>query len=224
MNIKEKKADLRSDPEKLKNRLEVNNTLILAIATLAITWCSYQSTLWDGIQTFRLVNASRCNRLVQERKILAGQYQAKDEAILIGFVNDVIENRMDKISFYMPRIRPELSSILKAWLATNPRDNPNAPAHPMEMQAYQQLLDSQLLDVNKLTKEAESSFDQAQQANIHSDRYSLFTVIFSMIMFMGAIASKMTRARLSFALIVISGLICFTILVLLFLYMPIAQE
>ena len=43
-------------------------------------------------------------------------------------------------------------------------------------------------------------------------------------MFCGAITTKLTHVRLSFIMIVVSGLICIVILVLLFLYMPLARE
>jgi hypothetical protein len=35
-----------------RDRLEVYNTIMLAIATLAVAWCSYQASLWSGLQTF----------------------------------------------------------------------------------------------------------------------------------------------------------------------------
>src|SRR5205085_133793 len=62
--------------ERMRNRVEINNTIILAIATLAITWCSYQSNLWSGIQTFKLAEANKLNRLAQGKAALTVQYQA----------------------------------------------------------------------------------------------------------------------------------------------------
>jgi hypothetical protein len=85
------------------------------------------------------------------------------------------------------------------------------------------MLEKDLSEVKKLEPDAETYRAEAEQANTYSDRYSLFTVVFSMIMFLGAITTKMTHVQLSFTLIVLSGLICILVLIALFLTMPFAR-
>ena len=58
--------------DRLGEKLQVINTLILAIATLAITWCSYQSVLWNGIQTFKLWITINSIALHNKKKLLQG--------------------------------------------------------------------------------------------------------------------------------------------------------
>ena len=208
--------------ERTKNRFEIYNTLILSIATLFVTWCSYQSTLWGGIQTFKLEESNLANRHAQEKSLMTVQMQTMDESVIVAFAQDVVEKKQYKIDFYIQRLRPGLSNVLKAWLATNPIENPSAPAHPMMMKEYKALYDKDMVEVNRLSKQGDLLWSQAEQANTYSDRYSLFTVVFSMIMFLGAITTKLTRLLLSFILIVGSGIICIVLLFILFLYMPLA--
>lgn len=217
-----KAADERLD--RIKNRLEINNALILSIATLAITWCSYQGTLWDGIQTFKLAESNKCNRLAQERKLLAVQQKTMDEGVVIGFVHDIREGKTSNMDFYLQRIRPELAKALTAWMAAKPFENPAAPPHPMATEEYGLLMKKEMAEADKQLALADQYWDEAEKANTYSDRYSLFTVVFSMVMFLGAITTKMTHIRVSFTLIVASGIICILILVSLFLSLPVAKE
>ena len=207
-----------------KNRLEINNTIVLAIATLAVTWCSYQSVLWNGIQTFKLVDVNRYTRQGQEITIKLEQHKVMDADLIRDFVNDVWERRENKINFYMRRIRPEMATILQTWLDLKPLENTKAPPHPMAMEQYKQLVNQDIVKAEQFKRQSEASAHDAQQANLHSDNYSLYTVVFSMVMFLGAIASKLNNIKITFTFIVLSGLICFVALVFLFTTMPLASR
>ena len=117
-----------------------------------------------------------------------------------------------------------MQEVLKVWLASKPLTNRNAPPHPMVTAGYKALMKSEGAEAEELRKKAHDYWPAAQLANYYSDRYNLFTVIFSMIMFLGAIITKMTHVRLSFTLIIMSGFICVVILAILFFSMPLAKE
>ena len=207
-----------------RNRLEINNTLILSIATLAITWCSYQSNLWNGIQTFNLAESNKFSRSAQQQAIQSGQRTQMDEAVIINFFDDVFYKKDDKVKYILRGVRPELSKIMSDWIQLHPFENPSAPFHPMAMPGYKEMMEKDLAESEKSLAQAGKLFDKATRANTISDRYSLLTVLFSMVMFLAAIGAKATRIRLSFTLIVVSGLVCIGVLILLFLYMPIATK
>jgi hypothetical protein len=207
-----------------RNRFEVYNTIILAIATLSITWCSYQSSLWNGIQTFRLAESNKFNRLAQQQIIQAGQEKAMEESLIISFINAAYEKDQKMIDYILKGVRPELSKIMSDWLQANPFENLSAPRHPMVMPAYQELMDRRIGESKKMSEKAGEMFETAQRANTISDRYILLTVIFSMVMFLGAIATKLTRLQLGYTLVIISGLICIGCLIFLLFNMSTAHK
>ena len=204
--------------------MEVYNTVILSVATLLVTWCSYQSTLWDGIQTFRLAESNINNRQAQAINMITIQHQAMDQSIVIGFVEQVMDRKKDKMDFSLQRIRPELANVIRAWIALRPAVNPDAPPHPLAMKEYGALFEKDMAASKELLKQADKKWVEAQEANKYSDRYSLLTVIFSMVMFLGAIATKASQVRISYTLVMVSGFICIAMLVLMFLFMPLARE
>src|SRR4030095_5664518 len=206
------------------DKLQVTNTLILAIATLAITWCSYQGVLWNGIQTFKLGDSNKFARLAQQKTIVTGQNRAMDEAILIGFVRAAIEKKHDIVDYSLRGVRPELSKIMSAWLSSNPFENPTAYPHPMAMPEYLELMKKDMAEADKLSQQAEGSRNEAQKANNNSDNYSLLTVVLSMVMFLGAITSKIAPPLLGLLNTIAAGVICTGALVLVFFVMPIATR
>ena len=161
---------------------------------------------------------------MHNNKHLNRQKRQKDEAIIITFFNDAFYKKENKIKYILRGVRPELSKIMSDWMQMHPFENPSAPFHPMAMPGYHELVEKDMVESEKLSSKSELAFEKATRANTISDRYSLLTVIFSMVMFLAAIGAKITRIRLSFTLIVVSGLVCICVLILLFLYMPIATK
>lgn len=206
-----------------RNRFEIYNTIILAIATLSVAWCSYQSTLWNGIQTFRLAESNKYGRLSQQNVIQAGQRVTLDQSIIISFINAVIDKNDQRIKLIL-KGTGELSPIMSEWLQLYNTKDSTAPLHPMLMPAYRDLLNKRMAASEKLNEKANELFDQADKANRIADNYTLFTVLFSMVMFLGAIATKTTRPQVSIALVTFAGLICVFVLIILFSTMPITYK
>lgn len=90
-----------SNTDRDQNKLEVLNTIMLGIATLAVAWCSYQGALWNGIQTFRLAESNKYGRLAQQRVIQTGQTKAMEEAVIITFVNAALEKDTSKLNYIL---------------------------------------------------------------------------------------------------------------------------
>lgn len=208
--------------QRQRNRFEINNTLILAIATLAVTWCSYQSNLWNGVQTFRLADANVLNRLANEKRLEMGQSKDVDVAIIVEFADAVLDSNERKIGYILRGVRPEMKVLLSNWLAKNPEKDPSVAFHPLLMEEYNKLMKGSIRESHELEKKSIELWESADRANTISDNYNLFTVIFSMVMFLGAIGTKITHHRLSFGLILFSGILCMVVLAIVFFTMPLA--
>src|SRR5215831_7514567 len=176
-----------SNYDRQQNRFELYNTLILAIATLAVTWCSYQGSLWNGIQTFDLVASNKNSRLAQQLLIQSGQNKAMEEAVIINFVSAAYDKDSGKVNYILLGLRPDLAMVLTKWLQSHPFENKSAPRHPMVMPEYESLMQNKINESTKLSEQSQKSFDEAQKANTTADSYSLLAVIFSMVMFLGAV-------------------------------------
>ena len=210
-----------SEKKVFANRMELLSVMLLALIIVFTAWSAYQSTLWGGIQTFKLVDVNAANRQASELNLQQGQYTMIDVMMFTEYVNAVNNDDQKLSDFYFERFRPDFKPAVQAWLDTNPFDNPNAPPHPFVMKEYKRTFAEQ---AEQKLKIAESKMDEAQQANQNSDNYVLFTVIYASILFLGSIATKFSSIRLNQICFII-GVASFTVItVSLFVIMPIAME
>src|SRR6478672_11523790 len=210
--------------EKQKARLEIYNTIILAVATLCAAWCSYQGSLWDGIQTFRLSDFSKYSRLAQQILIRSDQAKTMDEGAVISFMDAVFEKDKTRMDYMLKGLRPELSKILSDWMQLNALNDSTAPRNPMLTPAYLELMKTRIEESEKMNAKAAEAFDGGNKANLVSDTYNFLTVMFSTVMFLSAITTKLVRPQAGLLLLVISALICIAVLLLTIFSMPIAHR
>jgi hypothetical protein len=211
------RADRQSD------RLEVCNTIILAVSTLAVAWCSYQAALWNGIQTFKLAESNKYSRLAQQKLIQSGQNKGMEEAVMITFINAALSKDSVKMNYILRGVRPELANILSNW-KSHAFGTTAGPLNPMVMPEYEAIMEKRLAESENMSEQAALMFSSAQIANLNGDRYSLFTVLFSMVLFLGAITTKLARIHVRLLLTIVSAIICLGSLVLIVTNMPIAHK
>ncbi len=202
--------------------LEIIGTVILSVASLAVAWCTYQSTLWNGKQVFKLAESNAYYRQALEKIFIVWQQQEIDAVVTLNFLEAVLEKKQTLIDYYGKRGTSELTKILKTWQLMDPVHNDKAPAHPLLMKEYKQLVRSSMAGADSATSHAMQSWDEAQRLNTISDHYILYTVIFSLVMVLCAVATKLTRLRIAFVSMLITGSLFLIALMLLFILMPVA--
>jgi len=206
-----------------RTRLEIIGTVLLSIASLVVAWCTYQSTLWNGEQDFRMAEANICYRRANEFTVLAAQQREIDASITLSFVEAVIDKRQDRINYYLKRGDPQLASILSNWLGTNPLQNTSSPANPLHMEAYQRMMQASKNSSDSAMRKAEELWQEAKQDNTFSDSYTLFTVIFSLVVFLCAVGTKLTKIKVAYACLIFASSIFLITLILLIVTMPVAR-
>ena len=205
-----------------KRWVEITCAVVLALATMASAWCAYQSTLWGGVQTFKLAAANKAAREAVKYEIEAQETRLFDGLMLVHYVeqrlsgNKRVEELLDK------RFRPELQAAVNAWLATDPFNSPQAPLSPMKMPQYVQ---SELHEAERFHAESATAYDAAERSNHLSDTYVLLTVLFAAVLFFGGISGTLSNdaRRLrwtmqALSLLLFVGISCYL------LTMPICRE
>lgn len=200
--------------------VEITCAVLLSLATISTAWCAYQSTLWNGVQTFRLAAASKAGRESSAATLTALQTQTFDGSMFISYMQAKHDGNERQEKFLFDRFRPELKTALDAWLKTDPFNNPAAPLGPFRMAEYVQ----PELEVAKRHDELFAREQAAaQQANETSDTYVLLTVLFASVLFFGGIAGTLDSRRMR--VIILAVALAFFVVTLAFLgTMPICGE
>jgi hypothetical protein len=202
-----------------KSKTSTIGLLLMGLATIGSSWCGYQSNLWEGIQTFKLMDSAGFSRDANEMQIRGTQQRAVDGSLFIEYLRDKVEGKTHLANFIFARMRPELQNAIKVWLLTRPLENPNAPSSPFVMPEYQVKADAEVADLNA---RALSAHDKAQEANKTSDTYTLLTVLYATALFLAGLVSTVDERRARLTTLIMGGVV-FAIASAALLRLPVAQ-
>jgi hypothetical protein len=189
------------DSEKIREMIEIAQTILLSAVVLVTAWCGYQSARWSGITSFKLSSSQSMSIEATKKSLMAEKKFIVDAYITVNFVNAVIEDKQEVISFYLSHLRPEFGSVLNAWINTQPLENPDAPPHPIAMPAYNAIVQDYETEANVLRKEQELKFKEAYEAKYTSDDYTFKTVVLASVLFIGGVFPTFRSLKIRIALL-----------------------
>jgi hypothetical protein len=133
--------------------------------------------------------------------------------LFVAWVTAFSEENQELADFLYQRFPPELKTATDAWLATEPRTNPDAPPSPFAMPEF---VVAQSTEASRWDAEATAQAELAEQANETSDRYVLLTVLFASVLFFGGISGKFQSRIVDVLMLVLAILVLLVGLVVLF--------
>jgi hypothetical protein len=114
-------------------RLELLATVLLALATVATAWSSYQASRWNAEQAKAAARANALRISSAKADALANAQTEIDVATFTAWADAYAHHDGQLASFYRQRVRLEFKPALDAWIATRPLHNPRAPRTPFAM-------------------------------------------------------------------------------------------
>jgi hypothetical protein len=168
------------------HRTNMMAVLLMALATLGSSWSAYQSSLWNGVQTFRLMDASTLSRAASEKSLTSNQQRTVEAALFVEYARYLYEGKTELSNFLLSRMRPEMREAVLAWIATRPMKNPQAPSTPFAMPQYQSKIDE---EVRELQAKSAATYGEARKANRTGDIYALAGVLFTAALFLAGLVS-----------------------------------
>jgi hypothetical protein len=157
---------------------ELTATLLLGLAAVGAGWSAYQSASWSRAQTFslyRVADARFRASMLQNRAYLL---RITDIESFTAYAQAVSQNDVTGANFIFQRFRPVMKAAVTAWLATRPLQNPAAPSNPLSMKEYRLTEEDESQRINK---QADQVFHEAQLASGISDRYVPMVVVFALV-------------------------------------------
>jgi hypothetical protein len=203
---------------RLKRWAELLETVILTVATLAAVWAGYQSGLWGGKQTTLNIDATTRRIEATQAATRGQQAQLVDVGLFTEWLNAYAAGQSELASFYQERFRDEFQPAFQAWVATDPRQNPEAPSSPFVMPEYQIRA---FAEAAALEAEAGRLTQEGEQAGSTSDRYTLQAVILAGALLLAGLASRFDWEELR-AVVVGAALLVLLFCVVQIVMLPVA--
>jgi hypothetical protein len=183
----------RQERSTADRRIDTIAAILLAVAAVATAWSSYQASRWTGEQakTFSAANAARVESTRSSG--LANAQTQVDVAVFTQWVDARLRNEAELAAFYEQRFRAEFQPAFRAWLATDPFEDPSAPPSPFAMDEYRSAATQQ---ANELSATAEASAELARTYIQRASNYVLGVVLFATSLFFAGISTKLSSTRL----------------------------
>ncbi len=161
--------------------------VLLSLATVGTAWCSFQAASWQGVSQ-RLMNLSAATaRGAARDQLQASQMAVLDVMLFSEYINARAASNEASARFYSDRFRGEAKDAFKAWMATRPFENTNAPPHPFVTNLYKPKI---LAAAAEAEAQSQRFWDQAGNAGRTGRTYVLMTVLLASALFCGGTASK----------------------------------
>ena len=196
-------VDVESARRRRERRFEIVSTFILACAALFTAWSGYQASLWDGIQSSDYSRASALRVEAAQQESEANQYRLGHLDAFTTWLQAQTSGNDELASFFAEKFPEPLAGAFAAWQALDPFENPDAPGTPLAMPEYALEQDARAAELNA---RASATFAEGEQANNHSDVFTLATVLFASALFFAAVSERFEFAAARVTLLVIGGL------------------
>jgi hypothetical protein len=184
--------------------IEIASAVLLALATVATAWSSYQATRWSGVQANSYSRASALRIESTRASTEAGQLRQIDITVFTQWLDAFALDQTELADFYRDRFRDEFRPAFDAWAATMPRTNPDAPKSPFAMPEYVLEADAQAA---ALTAEAESFTARALEANQRGDNYVLCVVLFATALFFVGVSTRFRSEWVRIGLVAVAVIV-----------------
>lgn len=189
--------------------------IVLSLATVATAWAGYQAALWGGDQAAFMAQSNAANIRAAQLSNQAMQRGSLHANLFVAWATAMSEENTELADFLYARFPAELKVATDAWIATRPRENPDAPKSPFAMAEY--VLPEYAASEAEHAEALEAS-SQAAAANEVSDRYVLLTVIFASVLFFGGISGKFQSRYIDLGMLGVAILVFLTGLGILVTY------
>ena len=197
--------DVKGHQLLIARAVEIATIVLLSITAMVTAFSAYEAALFGTTMSLKLGQANTRRVLASRADAVAGQQTTIDVNLFTNWLNAYALGNEDLVTFYEERFRVEFIPAFQAWLATDPKNNPNAPKSPFSMPQYQL---SKLLEAEQLDKEAAQLNDEAMLANDKRDGYALTTVLLASVLFFVGISQRVKWFPLQIATVLV-GLFIF---------------
>ena len=177
--------------------LDLASTVILSIAVVLTAFSAWESTLWNGEQAEAYARASSARTESNAALIEASNQKTYDSTTFANGIVELFRGDQAASDFFRQKLfREEFRPALEAWLALDPKNNPDAPESPFVLPEYKNAKEE---ESKALTEQAEVELRYGDQANNYGDNYVLATVFFAAVIFFTGIVTKFKSESIRFA-------------------------
>jgi hypothetical protein len=184
--------------------LTITEAVLLAVVAVLAAWSGFASAKWSTHSSLQLARASAARTEANRADYEAANLQTFDSTMFDAWFDAYVAGNKSAMRVAEARFRPVYLAAFKAWLATDPFHNPNAPKGPSYMPQYKL---PQLAQANALDAKANTYYSLGEQAGSNADSYVRTTVYLATVLFLVGISGHFKVRAARIGLISMGGVI-----------------
>lgn len=180
-------------------RIELYSVLLIALSAIVVAWSAFEASKWGGEMSLKFSQASAARTESVREGDVANRYTVVDVGLLTNYVGAFARDDVELANFYLSRFPDRLAVAAEAWLATDPFNDPTAPASPFDMEEYVLAPAERAVE---LQQRADELAAEAGEANQRSDNYTITSVFLATVLLLAALSTKVGSVRLQRSLLI----------------------
>jgi hypothetical protein len=197
-------AAAEMDHDRHDRWLSIVEALLLSLVAVLAAYSGYAAAKWGTESSVTLAKASaertKANRADTEGIVT----RTLDSASFNAWFTAFTAGNADDERLAQKRMRPGYRPAFKAWLATDPAHNPNAPPGPAYMPQY---VIPQEAAEKAHDARADAAFARGSEAGATADKYIRATVFLATVLFLVGISGHFRIRQARMGLIAAGGLL-----------------
>jgi hypothetical protein len=166
--------------------------ILMAVASVATAWCSYQSSNWSGASSDLASQAAETHRQINVQHLEARQIEAMQMREFMEAIDAQMQGDEKRAKFYIDRFADELKPAYAKWVELKPFENSSAPPNPFVPTLYTPRFEQEIRDGR-----AQATRDE-RQSNVAGHMASSYlgnTVSLATVLLFAATAEKFDQRR-----------------------------
>ena len=193
-------------------RITVVEAVLLSLVTMLAAWSGYASAKWGTEAQLSLARASTARTESSKVNLEASEQRNFDSSTFDAWFTAYTAGNQGAMVIAERRFRPEFDVAFKAWIATSPETNADAPPGPTYMPEYEQ---PGVQEAKDLDEKADELYAEGATAGKNADNYVRTTVLLASVLFLVGISGHFRVRAARFGLVGLGGVIMLFAVVLL---------
>ena len=184
--------------------LSILEAVLLSLVAVLAAYSGYAAAKWATESSVTLAKASADRTKANRADLEAIVTRTLDSASFNAWFTALSAGKPVPSDSRSRRMRPGYRPAFKAWLATDPAHNPNAPPGPAYMPQY---VIPQEAAAKAYDAQADAAFTEGSDAGSTSDKYIRDTVFLATVLFLVGISGHFRIRAARLGLIGVAGLL-----------------
>src|SRR5271166_2234466 len=116
--------------------LSITEAVLLSLVAVLAAWSGYAASKWSTESSISLAKASAARTRANRADLEGLQIRTLDSVSFNAWFSAFVAGNSNAELLAEKRLRPGYRPAFRAWLATDPAHNPNAPPGPSYMPQY----------------------------------------------------------------------------------------